>query len=106
MVKWANDEFPALSLDDIRRETRAFMNHRYPGGRIEWTGAWENWVKGAIERREARAKAPSPAFQSARAQRMAEAAPGLAARPARIPGQIIEMEAADADHRPVALRGS
>jgi uncharacterized protein YdaU (DUF1376 family) len=103
MVKWANDEYPILDLDEIRRETRAFLNHRYDRGYVEWVGAWENWIKKAATDKTRFAR-PATTFQTER-QRQAQAfAPTVAARSGPPPRVIDTTEASDVEPRPLAVR--
>jgi len=95
MAQWASDNYPLLSLDAITRETRAFMNHRYDRGYVEWTGAWENWIKRAGDKLAERATPRNGgSFQTFRERQAAEAVPGIAQRPAvRTPGTpLIDVE--------------
>ncbi|MDB5731742.1 MAG: hypothetical protein JWQ03_1637 [Variovorax sp.] len=82
MVQWANRDYPILSLEDLKKETRAFRNNRFKVARIEWVPTWENWIKTAAETKAKNAR-PSLAgtYQTARQQhreqRMREAAGAL-----------------------------
>jgi hypothetical protein len=89
MVQWANEQFPILSLEDLKKETRAFKNHRFRTGRIEWVPTWENWVKEAADRktRSARPAGAGTAYRNERDARVAKGAPGLAAPAVRKPGE-------------------
>lgn len=84
MVLWATKEYPILTLDELRQETRAFRNHRYPKGRLEWVPTWENWIKEASNRKTSRVR-PSAGFTTRREAQVASAVPGLAKRASPLP---------------------
>lgn len=78
MVTWANTEYPILDFEEVRKSTRAFMNHRFKTARIEWVPTWENWIKEEADRKASRAR-PAATFRTERQQRVAEAFPAVAA---------------------------
>jgi len=84
MVQWANEEYPILDFDEVRKATRAFLNHRYRTARIEWVPTWENWIKEEAERKASRARPAGGAFQTTptpRQQRVAQHFAASAERP-------------------------
>lgn len=87
MVQWASRECPNLSLDDLRKETRAMRNHRYRTGRIEWVGCWENWMLEEDKRRADRMRPAAGAANFTRREAtVAQHLPGIAAPIAPPPG--------------------
>lgn len=46
LLDWARLEVPGL---DVRRETRAFMDHEFAKPRTDWRAAWRNWMRRASE---------------------------------------------------------
>jgi hypothetical protein len=82
MVQWATRECPSLTLEDLRKETKAFRNHRFRTGRIKWRGTWENWMLEEDKRRASRMRpAGGAAFTTTREQQIAKHLPGIAAAP-------------------------
>jgi hypothetical protein len=83
MVQWANEEYPVLDFEEVRKSTRAFLNHRYKTARIEWVPTWENWIKEEADRKASRMRpmAQFNAAQTPRQQRVAQHFAAAAERP-------------------------
>lgn len=100
MVHWANEEYPILDVDELRRETKAFRNHRFKTARVEWAPTWENWIKEAADRKTARVRPGNGgSFQTDRQRRIAQAFPAVAERRGPPPRTIPEGDVSDVNPR-------
>jgi hypothetical protein len=85
MVQWANDEYPILDFEEVRKSTRAFLNHRYKTARIEWVPTWENWIKEEADRKASRAR---PSGTSPRRRRASSASRSTLQAPQSVPSTV------------------
>ena len=81
--QWAHENAPRADVD---RETMKFRNHEFAKARSDWHATWKNWLMGAddrVKKGTAQAESFRERDQHAIAARVAQFAPGIAARPIR-----------------------
>jgi hypothetical protein len=94
---WAADAVPGV---DVQGETEAFRDHEFRAGHTDWQGTWRNWMRRAAKdsrtgARRAPATTGETSFQKNQRDKIAQFAPGIAARAptAREPEEAIDVAA-------------
>jgi hypothetical protein len=81
MLDWVERELPMVNAAS---ETEKFRDYTFRTAIKDWTGAWRNWMRKAAEfsANKRPINGTEPAWAREKRERMAQLAPGVAAKPA------------------------
>ncbi len=90
LEQWAAVEAPRA---DLRRETDKLRDHTFRTAYTDWPAVWRNWMRKASDNAPRQGGPPGEtSYQRAARERVAQFAPGVAAKPPGQQSEIIDLE--------------